>query len=163
MASHSPTIERPAHVPDSAVFDFDYFQDPGLFTDPHERILRLAHEAPPLFWTPRNGGHWIAIGYQEAFRIMREPETFSSALGPSGMAGMARLPDGRRIPLMTPIMMDPPEHTKLRAPLQKTFSPKTVMGLKQEIEALAISLVEEVAPHGEADFVAAVTDRKSVV
>ena len=40
---------------------------------------------------------------------------------------------------MTPIMMDPPEHTVLRAPLQKTFSPRTVLAMKDKIEALAIS------------------------
>lgn len=156
---NTSSIERPAHVPEDAVFDFDFFHDPGLVADPHERALALAAEAPPLFWTPRNGGHWIAIGYAEAYRIMREPETFSSALMPPGATSMRPvLPDGGRIPLMTPIMMDPPEHTRLRAPLQKTFSPKTVMALKAEIEALAVSLVDEVAPLGAADFVPAVTE-----
>ncbi len=103
----------------------------------------------------------MAVGYEEAFRILREPETFSSALMPVDSAGQAEpaiLPDGRRIPMMTPIMMDPPLHTKLRAPLQKTFSPKTVMALGEKIEALAASLVEDVAPLGHADFVAAVTE-----
>lgn len=153
-----PTIDRPAHVPPSAVFDFDYFHDEGLFEDPHARIAELVRQAPPLFWTPRNGGHWMAVGYQEAFRILREPETFSSALMslPPGME--ARLPDGRRIPMMTPIMMDPPEHTRLRAPLQKTFSPKTVIALKGQIEALAVSLVEAVVGDGHCDFVAAISE-----
>jgi cytochrome P450 len=156
----SAVADRPAHIPESALFDFDYFRDEGLFVDPHERILRLVYEAPPLFWTPRNGGHWIAMGYQEAFRIMREPETFSSALIPPQMAGlMSKERDGRRIPLMTPIMMDPPEHTRLRAPLQKTFSPKTVMALKSEIQDLATRLVDAVVPLGRADFVAAVTEQ----
>jgi cytochrome P450 len=59
---------------------------------------------------------------------------------------------------MTPIMMDPPEHTRLRAPLQRTFSPKTVIGLRDKIEDLAVSLVEAIAPLGRADFVAAVTE-----
>lgn len=158
MASLSPTIDRPAHVPASAVHDFDFFHDPGLFEDPHARIAELVRQAPPLFWTPRNGGHWMAVGYEEAGRILREPETFSSVLIPPEMMGLARLPDGRRIPNMTPIMMDPPEHTRLRGPLQRTFSPKAAMRLKDEIEALAVSLVDAVAPLGHADFVAAVTE-----
>jgi cytochrome P450 len=165
MTAGGLVAERPPHVPESALFDFDFFRDKGLFVDPHERILKLVHEAPPLFWTPRNGGHWIAIGYQEAYRILREPESFSSALVPPQMAGDAsslRMPDGRRIPLMTPIMMDPPEHTRLRMPLQKTFSPKAAMALKAEIEELAISLVDGVAPLGHADFVSAVTEQLPV-
>lgn len=161
MVFTNEMVERPAHVPTERVHDFDYFRDEGLFADPHKRILELTRQAPPLFWTPRNGGHWMAIGYDEAFRILREPELFSSALASPEMAtqmGPPVLPDGRRIPMMTPIMMDPPLHTKLRAPLQKTFSPRTVMALKQEIEALARSLVDEMAPHGHADFVAAVAE-----
>ncbi|MCX7864904.1 MAG: cytochrome P450, partial [Novosphingobium sp.] len=161
MVFSSLTVERPAHVPHSAVHAFDYFRDPGLFVDPHRRILELVSEAPPLFWTPHNGGHWMVIGYETAFRVLRAPEIFSSTLIAPETAQSARppmLPDGRRIPLMTPIMMDPPLHTRLRAPLQKTFSPKAVMALCDEIEALAISLVDAVAPRGAADFVAAVTE-----
>jgi cytochrome P450 len=165
MAIYSNTAERPAHVPPEAVFDFDYHRDPGLFVDPHERILALIDEAPPLFWTPHNGGHWMALGYDIVYRVMREHESFSSALMlPEIRAGMAnfKLPDGRRVPSMTPIMLDPPDHTKLRAPLQKTFSPKTVMALKGDIEALATSLVEAAAPLGHCDFLSAVIEQLPV-
>jgi cytochrome P450 len=161
MVFNSLTVDRPPHVPETAVHEFDYFRDEGLFADPHKRILELVDEAPPLFWTPHNGGHWMAIGYDEAFQILRAPERFSSALmsaEAAELAGPAQLPDGRRIPMMTPIMMDPPLHTRLRAPLQKTFSPKTVMALSDKIEELAARLVDEVAPLGHADFVAAVTE-----
>ena len=161
MVFNSLTVDRPAHVPEAAVHAFDYFRDEGLFADPHKRILELVEEAPRLFWTPHNGGHWMAVGYEEAFRILREPESFSSALitaESAGQAGPPTLPDGRRIPMMTPIMMDPPLHTRLRGPLQKTFSPKTVMALADKIEALAANLVDEVSPLGHADFVAAVTE-----
>lgn len=161
MVFNSMTVDRPAHVPEAAVHAFDYFRDDGLFSDPHKRILELVGEAPPLFWTPHNGGHWMAVGYEEAFQVLRSPELFSSALmsvEAAQQAGPAALPDGRRIPMMTPIMMDPPLHTKLRGPLQKTFSPKTVMALGEKIEKLATALVDEVAPLGHADFVAAVTE-----
>ena len=164
MATLAPPqlAPRPAHVAEASVFDFDYFHDAGLKADPHARLLELQHQAPPLFWTPRCGGTWIAIGYDVAFRVLREPETFSSALMGSAAGGVPLLPNGQRIPTMTPIMMDPPEHTILRAPLQKTFSPKTVLAMKDKIEALAIELVEAVRPRGAADFVAAVTEQLPV-
>ncbi|MCE7796530.1 cytochrome P450 [Sphingobium sufflavum] len=69
----------PAHVPAALVYDFDIHNDRGLLTDPHERILRLVEEAPPLFWTPRNGGHWMVLKYGDAVRVMRNPDIFSSA------------------------------------------------------------------------------------
>ncbi|MDG2002302.1 MAG: cytochrome P450 [Novosphingobium sp.] len=161
MVFNSRTVERPSHVPEEAVHEFDYFRDEGLFTDPHQRILDLVDAAPPLFWTPHNGGHWMAVGYNEAFHILREPETFSSALmsaEAAQQAGPTRLPDGRRIPMMTPIMMDPPQHTRLRGPLQKTFSPRTAIALKDDIEGLAIDLVDAVVPLGYADFVTAIAE-----
>ncbi len=165
MAIYSHTAERPAHVPADAVFDFDYHRDPGLFDDPHLRVLDLIEQAPPLFWTPHNGGHWMALGYDIVGRVMREPETFSSSLLPPAVqAAMAdfKLPDGRRVPSMTPIMLDPPDHTRLRAPLQKTFSPRTVMALKGDIEALATRLVDAVAPLGHCDFLSAVIEQLPV-
>jgi cytochrome P450 len=165
MAIYSHTAERPAHVPHEAVFDFDYHRDPGLFEDPHLRVLELIEQAPPLFWTPHNGGHWMALGYDVVGRVMREHETFSSSLFPPAMRAQLagfKLPDGRRVPSMTPIMLDPPDHTKLRAPLQKTFSPKTVMALKGDIEALATSLVDAVLPLGACDFLPAVIEQLPV-
>lgn len=165
MAFYSHIAERPEHVPPGAVYDFDYHRDPGLFVEPHERVLELVEDAPPLFWTPHNGGHWMAIGYDLVFHVMREPETFSSSLFPPtlrAMMGDGHLPDGRRIPRLTPIMLDPPEHTRLRAPLQKTFSPKTVMALKGKIDDLATSLIEGVAPLGHVDFLTAVIEQLPV-
>ena len=53
----SPAVARPAHIPEAAVYDFDMFRDPGYLTDPHKRIMELIKTAPPVMWTPRNGGH----------------------------------------------------------------------------------------------------------
>jgi cytochrome P450 len=161
--------ERPEHVPEEAVFDFDYHRDPGLFVDPHERVLALTREAPPLFWTPHNGGHWMALSYDLTFRIMREYETFSSSLFSADMiAAMTRMREAQGIhentqkPRPSLILIDPPEHTRLRAPLQKTFSPKTVIKLKGDIEDLARELVEAVAPLGACDFLSAVIEQLPV-
>jgi cytochrome P450 len=54
----SSIVPKPSHVADKAVYDFDFFQDAALLADPHERVRSLLREAPPVFWTPRNGGHW---------------------------------------------------------------------------------------------------------
>ncbi|MCB2076481.1 MAG: cytochrome P450 [Novosphingobium sp.] len=165
MAIFSHTVDRPAHVPESAVYDFDYFRDEALLREPHKRALELAETAPRLFWTPHNGGHWMAAGYDIAFQVMREYESFSSQLLPAEYAaamGEGLLPDGRRAPRMTPIMMDPPEHTRMRAPLQKTFSPKTVMALKADIEVLAEELVSAVVPLGGCDFIPTVIEQLPV-
>lgn len=55
MNDLSPGAATPAHVPASAVYDFDMYRDAALLHDPHERVREILREAPPVFWTPRNG------------------------------------------------------------------------------------------------------------
>src|SRR5262249_21355433 len=49
--------------------------------------------------------------------------------------------------------MDPPQHTKLRALINKGFTPRRVSQLRDGIEALARAIVDRVAPLGQCDFV----------
>jgi cytochrome P450 len=135
--------------------------DPSLLANPHERVRELLREAPPVFWTPRNGGRWIVIGHEELFEASRDTETFSSGLMPREQltAMMAMMPkDMPRIPQATPITMDPPEHGKFRGPLQKTFSPRAAMARIEEIRALADELIDKVIDQGHCDFIPAIAE-----
>jgi len=150
-----PQAAKPGHVPDSVVYDFDFHHDAALLADPHERVLDVIAKAPPVFWTPRNGGHWMIIGYDAVFKASRDTESFSSAVVSVAQmkALMANMPAGaERIPQARPINVDPPEHGKFRAPLQKAFSPKSVLALKDDIRALANSLIDAFVNRGHCDF-----------
>ena len=59
----SPSVEKPAHVPDALIYDFDFNADPAYVTDPFARVHDLVENAPSIFWTPRNGGHWVCLLY----------------------------------------------------------------------------------------------------
>src|SRR5689334_25260823 len=114
-AKLTPPAKQPAHIPDALVYDFDLFKDPALNADPHGRVIDLVRNAPPIFWTPRNGGHWMLLSHAANFNAARDTETFSSEFIPrSEMAAMrAKLPPGMpHIPLPIPINVDPPEHSK---------------------------------------------------
>ena len=65
MTELSPAVSKPEQVADGAVYDFDMYLDPALLADPHERVREVVRDAPPVFWTPRNGGHWVIAGYEE--------------------------------------------------------------------------------------------------
>ncbi|MEJ5975159.1 cytochrome P450 [Novosphingobium sp. PS1R-30] len=161
MAALSEAVPVPAHVPPQAVYDFDMRHDPGLLANPHERVREMLREAPPVFWTPRNGGRWIAIGHPEIFQASRDTETFSSGLMPREQmaAMMAMMPkDMPRIPQATPITLDPPEHGKFRGPLQKTFSPRAAMNQIEEIRALCDELIDKVIDQGHCDFIPAIAE-----
>lgn len=160
-ASLSPVAPKPAHVPDALVYDFDIHADPGLLADPHDRILKMIDEAPPVFWSPRNGGGWIVLGYDANYKASRDTGTFSSEFVSREQmkAMLAKLPPGApHIPQPIPILLDPPEHTKYRQPLQKVFSPGTIAGLKDSIRVLAAELIEAVKPAGGCEFMSAIAE-----
>lgn len=152
----SPAVARPSHVSEDLVFDFDLFRDPGLQQDGYARIEEIVASTPPVFWTPRNGGHWVLRGYQAVYKASRDFESFSSEFVPyeriQQMA--AALPPGApHILQPVPISVDPPVHTRYRAPLNSAFSPKTVMAMKEEIRTLAVELIEKVRQRGRCEFV----------
>lgn len=160
-AQVSPMTEKPDHVPESLVYDFDFYYDPGLIEKGHDRALEVSREAPPIFWTPRQGGHWIFSGHSAVFDASRDPEHFSN--GPFSYEEMqeiiASLPEDHPKPLIpSPITLDPPHHTAFRLPLQRAFSPKTIKELSVSIRELAIELIEGIKPAGKCEFMHAVAE-----
>ena len=157
----SEAVPQPAHVPDSVVYDFDMFHDPAYLADPHERVLDLVRNAPPIFWTPRNGGQWMLLSHAANFEAARDTESFSSEVIPHAQveAILAQLPPGTpHIPRAYPINLDPPLHALYRVPLQRVFSPKTINTLAGNIRALAGELIDAVVDRGQCEFMQAVAE-----
>ena len=133
----SPPVPKPAHVPEALVYDFDLFADPGLLADSHARILEIAANAPPIFWTPRLGGHWVFAGHEANFEGSRDWESFTSEFVPQAQiqAMMAMMPPGSpHIPQPLPINVDPPLHGKFRMPLNAVYE-WTSDGLRWGLDA----------------------------
>lgn len=158
--AYAGKMKKPDHVPDELVFDFDYNTDPEYCSDPHARAADLATNAPPIFWTPFNGGHWMIQSYSAVSEALNDYEKFSSEhFSPEAFAAMmSELPEEERIPAPVPICIDPPLHTKLRQPLFSTFSPKSVGAMADGIRALAERLIDEIADQGHCEFQHAVSD-----
>jgi len=56
----------------------------------------MLQEAPEVFWTLRQGGHWVSLGYEANYDLGRDWETFSSEFVPQAQlqAMRAALPPG---------------------------------------------------------------------
>ena len=162
----SKAVPIPPHIPASAVYDFDMFQDPAYNLDPHARILDLLNHAPAIFWTPRNGGHWITLSYNANFTVSRDPESFSSEMiSHSKIKVFAAIEKvlvffrlKNRTPLPYPILLDPPLHTKYRLPLQKVFAPKAVKLLEGRVRISATDLIEKTLAQGHCEFMSAIAE-----
>ena len=160
-AALSPAVPKPDHIADSAVFDFDTFADPGIKIDAHGRALEVVRDAPGVFWTPRNGGHWILCSHKAVFEASRDPARFTNEFVPQEQIQQLRasLPAGApHILQPTPITLDPPQHAIYRTPLQGAFSPKAMNAIKNDIRTLATELIEAVKADGKCEFMSAVAE-----
>lgn len=143
--------DAPAHVPPAQVVDFCRFGDPRLKRQPHRQIAELYATLPPLFWTPRNGGHWIVARSSAAMSMLKRPDLFSS--DPRHCPAMVREPR------TNPNQYDPPEHTEMRAIVGGRFEASAIPALEAEIRGRAQALIAEVAPRGHAEFLSELGQR----
>lgn len=146
--------------------------DPATFAAgvPHGHFRRLRdHE--PVAWTPegphwvtgmydrevrdiRGPGFWSVTRYADAVEVDRDQETFSSWLGGTQIIDPLNEAELAASRLMM-INMDPPQHTRLRRIVARTFTPRGVeRHLRTAVERYAAQVVDAIAPRGECDLVA---------
>jgi cytochrome P450 len=139
-------VEPPLHVPSELVYDFDLYNIPGAAEDVQAAFAAVQREAPGIFWTPRNGGHWVATRTSDIIEIQRDYHHFSHkeiALPP--------FPPGT--PPIIPIGLDPPEHTDYRRVLTQFLVPSVVAQLEERVRKVAIAAIDRLIPAGECEFV----------
>ncbi|CAB3722352.1 cytochrome P450 [Paraburkholderia rhynchosiae] len=135
----------PAHVPPKLVVDVDIYNPPGAGDDYHLALKRLHDDGiPDIFWTPRNGGHWIATRGDDIYQIFKDYENFSSKQLTVPLVEHAPLP---------PIFFDPPVHTNYRALIAPAFMPQAISKLEEKAREMAIELIEGFYQKGEVEFV----------
>jgi cytochrome P450 len=136
-----PTVARPAHVPPELEVDFDFYNPPGDPRDIYEGWMTL-QKGPPMVWTGRNGGHWIATRADELIQIQTDSQRFSYR--------SINIPPNPTPSL--PLECDPPRHTGLRAIISPLFRPDTLRAAEETGRALAASLVEAFKDRGACEF-----------
>ncbi|MBU6266622.1 MAG: cytochrome P450 [Sphingomonadales bacterium] len=137
----------PAHVPPGLIVDHDVFTVDAPDGDFAGAMVRLRDSGVPrLLWTPRNGGHWLALDGDDIRRILEDPETFSSRA--------MRVPKSANVsPPMAPLMIDPPALVAYRRLLAPFFTPAEVRRLEHRARAVCVALIEELLPRGGCEFV----------
>lgn len=137
--------------PREPVYDFDYVSNPAITADVHEAYWQLKLEAPPVFWTPAHGGHWVANSLDAAIEVLRHPDRFSSKF--------LSIPPNPNQPRMIPESLDPPEHRAYRQLLRPFFESKAIDPLEPRIRDWAERLIGDVAAKGKCEFVYALGSR----
>ncbi len=138
----------PDHVPSGRVVDYDTFHVDAPDGDFAAAMVRLRESGvPDLFWTQRNGGHWVATKGDHVRRILEDAESFSSRA--------MRVPkQANPVPPIIPLMIDPPDHAHYRRLLSRAMTPGAVKRLTDRARTLSIGLIDDLEPRGACEFVA---------
>ena len=138
-------VPRPAHVPAELEYDFDFLAPPGAAEDLQLAWKRLHDAAPDIFWTPRNGGHWVATRGADIREIQTNYRRFSQRV--------MTIPASLQTFRILPANIDRPEHEQYRRIILPAFLPKAVARLDDDIIELARELIADIAPRGTCDFI----------
>ena len=121
---------------------------PEFFENPYPVYRRLRDDAPVYWSTAWNA--WVLTRHADVVAIHRDPKTFSSHGRVS--AQLDRLPEPARSEVgllrrhysVGLTHSDPPDHTRLRALVSKSFAPSLIESLRPKFEAMTAELLDAV-------------------
>ena len=134
----------PPHIPAHLVFDFDIYADPRIGEDVQGTYAAALSDAPDIFWTRLNGGHWIVKSFDAISQVVLDPEHFS--------VREMQIPRVENPPFFIPLSLDPPENLPYRRAMMPMFGPAAIKALEPRIREWAVELVDAVATKGACDF-----------
>jgi cytochrome P450 len=144
--AQNATMAIPEHVPPDLVVDYDHYH-PGAMTDDLQAMwVGLRKRAPRgIFWTPRNGGHWVALNGADISAVQQDYERFSHT-------EIFIPPNTQRTYPQVPLEMDPPDSMPFRRIMLPPLLPNMMSAMEVKIRSAAIELIDGLAPRGECEF-----------
>jgi cytochrome P450 PksS len=130
---------------------------PRFKADPYPFFARLRAEAPVhRVWLPAGLHAYLVTRYDDVVTVLKD-ERFGKdktrALAPDQLKKQPWMPKVFQPLTRNMLDLDPPDHTRLRALVQKTFTPGLVEGLRGRIQELADGLLDAAIARGRMDLV----------
>jgi cytochrome P450 len=118
---------------------------------PHDFFTWLRRNEPvwwhePTQYTPNAVGFWVVSRYDDVVAVFKDPETYSSELGGT------QIYDGKGMGYQLN-QTDDPKHRRLRALVNKGFTPRMIGRLEDELRERTRRLLEKVPPGETFNFV----------
>ncbi|MET8650890.1 cytochrome P450 [Nocardia aurea] len=115
----------------------------SFFADPYP-IYRRLRDQQPVYHNPTIG-FWALSRYHDVTPAMKDFQTYSSARGITLEMVLDPSPPSETIPMI--IMMDPPEHTRMRKLVSKVFTPRAISGLESTVRTIVHGFLDRVDRH----------------
>jgi cytochrome P450 len=137
--------------------DLAVVHDPATYTSgvPYDVLARLRDrtpvvwvEEPPMLGWPGGTGYWLVLRHADVETVLKQPATFSSWLGATQIRDPATTEHLAYVRRMM-LNMDPPEHSRLRRLLARSFTPRAVARLEDRIRSHASGILDRAL--GDAD------------
>src|SRR5579864_4514842 len=140
----------------------DVVFDPSTYVGgvPFEALAQLRKQTPvawvaevPVLGWPAGPGFWLVLRHADVESVLKRPELFSSALGATQIRDPAT-PEALGYVRRMMLTMDPPEHSRLRRLMSRSFTPRAVAQLEDRIRGHARAICDRVfaGPGGDCDF-----------
>jgi cytochrome P450 len=150
------TLARPARTDTEVVFD------PSTYVSgmPFEALARLRRDAPvawvdetPVLGWPAGRGFWLVLRHADVQSVLNRPKLFSSWLGATQTRDPAT-PQALSYVRQMMLNMDPPDHSRLRRLLSRSFTRRAVAQLEYRIRGHVRAICDRVftGTRGECDF-----------
>ena len=128
----------------------------GTHAGSYEFYDRIREEQP-VFWSDRLK-RWIVTRYDDVFSAYRNPDVYSSmTFGARGGGTVLHEPAQDRVTRTVSqqiLLLDRPEHTRLRKLVSYTFTPRYVATMRDYIGRMTRELLEQCRGERDFDFVA---------
>jgi pimeloyl-[acyl-carrier protein] synthase len=123
---------------------------PRIYRNPYPKYAELRAKAP-LHWSPLLEA-WVATRYADLDAILRDQKRFSNDPRQRQRTRAARTtvdnPGGQSM-----LFVDPPEHTRLRALVNKAFTPQAIAALTPRIQAIIQELLDQIPEPSHFDLI----------
>jgi cytochrome P450 len=121
--------------------EFDPFSD-DFFQNPYETYRRMRDEAPVYFNAQYN--FYALTRHEDVTAAFKDTETYSSARG----IDLAMVLSGEAPPVPMIIMLDPPDHRRMRSLVNRVFTPNAVKSLEPMVREVIGHYLDQVDPAG---------------
>jgi hypothetical protein len=129
--------------------------DQAVIDNPFPVFEQLLREAP-IHWSSKARG-WVVTSYDDCKAVLLDKRFSSERMKPFfeslGSEQRDRLKNLESSVGLWAVFLDPPDHTRLRGLLNRSFTSKAVNDMAPNIAEIAHKLIDEVAEQTQIDFI----------